>query len=638
MAENAPGAIFECRMFPDGTIRYSYFNARLPEITGASHDAIAADGTAVFQHVPDEDLQAFGHALRTAVETGVPLEFKHRVNHPEKGERSLVVFATPSVHADGTVDWYGNVIDITDQTQAEKTAKQADEAVRIAHDRLNTLADNANGALFEYRVSAEGHVSLPYFSGKLPDIMGVSRDEIEADPTAFERTVPAEDFAKVHRMLEEAGRSLTPVTMTHRVDHPTKGMRWVVASVVPARQADASTVFYSSIVDVTEQKTAERQAADAAEALRGANNRFLNMAEKAPAAIFECHMTLDGDFDFKFLSSALLDLMGVERDAVETRGVNMFARVPPEDAGLTQPEIMRCARELQPYEVRHRVQHPEKGIRWVIASANPKGQPDGSVIWYGSVVDVTERMEIETRAARWAEDLKRAHDRLNLVADISTAAIYEYRKFPDGSSDFPYTSARFSEMVGYSREEIERLKDAIFLRVHPDDLPTVVETIDTSKRDRAGLAVRFRILHPERGTIWVAASAKAPREEEGVFFWSATLVDITSDVEREDELRKAHRLAEDMRAENERQALHDGLTGLPNRRFYDKLLTECQRRSKIRPGGGAKPGQWRSAKRHGARAPEVAGACHGALARRANLGVGRQLAASALRARLWPSR
>ena len=64
----------------------------------------------------------------------------------------------------------------------------------------------------------------------------------------------------------------------------------------------------------------------------------------------------------------------------------------------------------------------------------------------------------------------------------------------------------------------------------------------------------------------------------------------------------------------------------------------CQRRSKNRPRGGAKPGHWRRAKRHGARAPHIAGACHGALARRANPATGDQVAASAFRARLWPSR
>ncbi|MEI4264320.1 hypothetical protein, partial [Roseovarius sp. D0-M9] len=36
---------------------------------------------------------------------------------------------------------------------------------------------------------------------------------------------------------------------------------------------------------------------------------------------------------------------------------------------------------------------------------------------------------------------------------------------------------------------------------------------------------------------------------------------------------------------------------------------DCQRRRQNRPRGGAKPGQWRGAKRHGTCAPQIAGAC-----------------------------
>ena len=61
----------------------------------------------------------------------------------------------------------------------------------------------------------------------------------------------------------------------------------------------------------------------------------------------------------------------------------------------------------------------------------------------------------------------------------------------------------------------------------------------------------------------------------------------------------------------------------------------CQRRRQNRPRGGAKVGQWRGTKRHGACAPQIAGACHGALARRASSARCDQVAAWAFRARLW---
>ncbi len=63
-------------------------------------------------------------------------------------------------------------------------------------------------------------------------------------------------------------------------------------------------------------------------------------------------------------------------------------------------------------------------------------------------------------------------------------------------------------------------------------------------------------------------------------------------------------------------------------------LPHCQRRRQNLPRGGAKRGRWRGAKLHGARARQMAGACHGALARRANSATCDQVSGSDFRARL----
>lgn len=60
----------------------------------------------------------------------------------------------------------------------------------------------------------------------------------------------------------------------------------------------------------------------------------------------------------------------------------------------------------------------------------------------------------------------------------------------------------------------------------------------------------------------------------------------------------------------------------------------CQRRRESRPRGGAKPGQWLGAERHGPRAHHIAGVGHGALAGRAKFAAADQAVASAFWARL----
>lgn len=50
--------------------------------------------------------------------------------------------------------------------RAQRISAAAEETL-IGHERLNTLADNAPAAFFEYMVAAGGTISIPYFGARL---------------------------------------------------------------------------------------------------------------------------------------------------------------------------------------------------------------------------------------------------------------------------------------------------------------------------------------------------------------------------------------------------------------------------------------------------------------------------------------
>lgn len=182
-------------------------------------------------------------------------------------------------HADGNYHWYrtvgrkidrsaegrpylisGAIMSIDALKQTERQLAETAKAAQRASERLNTLADNAPGALFEYRLDAAGNFHLDFFSGMLPGLMGVPRAEIEADPTAFRRNIHPDDIAVILERLEAAKQGLTPAEFTYRVDHPEKGLRWILGSIVPAVRQGGEITFYCSAIDITDQKAAEEQA------------------------------------------------------------------------------------------------------------------------------------------------------------------------------------------------------------------------------------------------------------------------------------------------------------------------------------------------------------------------------------------
>ena len=77
--------------------------------------------------------------------------------------------------------------DITD-------ARNAEHALRESEGRLRTLSDNLpHGAIYQAVMEPDGRGRFTYFSAGVERLLGVTPDEIKADPTALYGLVHAED-------------------------------------------------------------------------------------------------------------------------------------------------------------------------------------------------------------------------------------------------------------------------------------------------------------------------------------------------------------------------------------------------------------------------------------------------------------
>ncbi|MCW6009787.1 EAL domain-containing protein [Micromonospora sp. CPCC 205371] len=128
----------------------------------------------------------------------------------------------------------------------------------------------------------------------------------------------------------------------------------------------------------------------------------------------------------------------------------------------------------------------------------------------------------------------------------------------------------FAEMLGYTVEELREINVAELF--YPDDAPGMWELYGElleGKRDSARLEKRY--YRKDRSIVWTDLAVSLIRDEEGrPRFTVAMLEDITDRYELQERLRF--------------QALHDPLTGLPNRTlFFERLAT-------VFDGGSARVG------------------------------------------------
>jgi PAS domain S-box-containing protein len=118
-------------------------------------------------------------------------------------------------------------------------------------------------------------------------------------------------------------------------------------------------------------------------------------------------------------------------------------------------------------------------------------------------------------------------ERLAQVAEVAPGAIFSYLNRPDGSGHFIYCNAAMEQIYGIPIETLTVDAGGIFELIHPEDLPTLRETVEEATRNLTLWSFQYRVNHPRKGQIWVEGRAIPKRQPDGNTLWHGILQDVT---------------------------------------------------------------------------------------------------------------
>jgi PAS domain S-box-containing protein len=218
------------------------------------------------------------------------------------------------------------------------------------------------------------------------------------------------------------------------------------------------------------------------------------MLERLPGVTFCSRMhPKTWEANWLYVDERIANFYGVPMEQVRARPMSLLDCVHPEDQARVQGEMAQAIEKCGPMETTSRLVLGNGEIRWMETHANIERDTDGTVLWYGQMLDVTSRKRLEESLAESQQALVGRNEELAKSEEDKTALIERLRYAVDELSNpilevwddvlvMPIIgivdSRRISDMVQRLLAEVTRTQ-ASFVIV---DL-TGVEIVDTKTAD-----------------------------------------------------------------------------------------------------------------------------------------------------------
>jgi PAS domain S-box-containing protein len=243
---------------------------------------------------------------------------------------------------------------------------------------------------------------------------------------------------------------------------------------------------------------------------------------------------------FSFLSKRFLEIIGMSADEVRGDPLKAFACVHPDDYDAWLKKNAESIAKRLPFLGETRIVVRDE-TRWVRAESAPRDLPDGSTIWEGVLIDITDQQRAE-------EALQESEERYRLVAEITQESWWEENPVTGWISN----SKRFCRMLGLDESMVSSPLEDFLARIHPDEVDRVQAAFRHATREGSDFKETYRLRHAAGHYIWVEDRARVMRRNaEGVpIRVLGTLTDITA--------RRQMEIALEESEENLRRLFDDG--------------------------------------------------------------------------------
>ncbi len=330
----------------------------------------------------------------------------------------------------------GSVVDISGRKQIENSLRESESRLKLAIAAMN-------GGAWEWDLVTDE----VRWSDEMYELFDRRPSDFKPAVEGWLKTLSAEDRPRAADAIEAVRRG-EDAQMIYSVTGPDGDARWLELRGITLHDEQGRPVILAGItIDITERKLAE-------EALRESEARVHTLAANlSDGLIYQMRRSPDGSRRFLYISENVERLRGVTAEEAMADANKLYNLIPAdyrarlieaEDAALRDGAVFRIE---TPFLT------PDGELRWSQQSSSPRRLADGSVVWDGVEIDITDRKRAD-------EALRESEEKFSKVFKASphriTISTLDEGVYID-VNDAVLSGAGYErpEMIGHSAKEIK---------------------------------------------------------------------------------------------------------------------------------------------------------------------------------------
>ena len=346
------------------------------------------------------------------------------------------------VLARGQAVWddHGNPTRIVGFTTAIHDRKQAEADLRESEARLQRLAANITGMIYQYVLRGDGTSQFTYVSPRSRDIYELQPEAILQHSDLLRAMIHPDDFEQVCQAKRLSARWLTGLDVEFRILTPSGRLKWLKAMSQPEQQPNGDVIWDGLMLDISASRQAEVD-------LRQSEARFQEIAATIDQ-LFLVRCAVTGEFIY--ISPAYEKIWGQSCQRLYEHPDAWMEAIHPEDLELVQGSLVTQANYSVSMaghnyvEREYRIIRPDGEVRWVYAQIMLVRDDAGQLSRYiGVAEDITDRKQMEIA-------LRESETRLRTITDSLPGCI----AYVDAEQRYRFVNRTYEDWFGLERDQI----------------------------------------------------------------------------------------------------------------------------------------------------------------------------------------